>query len=55
MPRLERDRLLLRIDELRQTLEDTRSDDVRETLQQALGICMARLAELDEVLGIDPT
>ena len=40
--RLERDQLLLRIDELKQTLEHTRPDDVRETLQEALSICLAR-------------
>ena len=51
MPRLERDRVLRRIEELQQTLRHTRSDDVRVALEQALDDCRARLRELDELLG----
>ena len=55
MARLERAELLLRIDELQQTLRHTESEDVRRTLLQALADCTTRLAELDELLGIEPT
>jgi hypothetical protein len=55
MARLERAELLLRIDELQQTPRHTESDDVRRTLQQALADCTTRLAEIDELLGVDPT
>jgi len=51
LPRLERDRLLRRIEELQQTLRHTRSDDVRVALEQALDDCRARLRELDQLLG----
>jgi hypothetical protein len=53
MPRMERDRILARIVELELILQAMRSDDVRETLQQALADCMKRLAELNAQLGID--
>ena len=54
MPRLERDELLLRIGEIQATLQHTESEDVRETLTQALADCNTRLAELDALLGIEP-
>ncbi len=53
MPRLERDRVLARIGELESTLRETRSEDVRETLLQALADCMTRLSELNVQLGIE--
>jgi hypothetical protein len=53
MPRLERDRVLARIGELESTLRETRSEDVRETLRQALADCMTRLSELNVQLGIE--
>ncbi len=54
MPRLERAEQLLRIHELQQTLS-TESDDVRHTLQQTFADCTMRLAELDQLLGVDPS
>ncbi len=54
MPQVEREELLLRIDELRETLRHTRSEDVRVTLQDTLALCTQRLAELDEILGETP-
>jgi hypothetical protein len=55
MPRLEREELTLRIVEIQQILEETRSEDLREVLVEALAVCTTRLAELDELLGIEPT
>ncbi len=54
VPQVEREELLLRIDELRETLRHTRSEDVRVTLQDTLALCTQRLAELDEILGETP-
>jgi len=53
MPRLERDRILARIVELELTLPETRSEDVREMLQQALADCMKRVTELSALLGFE--
>jgi hypothetical protein len=33
----------------------TESDDVRHTLQQTFADCTMRLAELDQLLGVDPS
>ena len=55
MPRVERETLLNRISELQLTLGHTRSEDVRAVLEQTLADCIIRLAELDEILGIEPT
>ncbi len=49
MPRDERERVLLRIAELRSMLRKTTSADVRETLRQAIADCEAKLAELDAI------
>jgi hypothetical protein len=49
MPRDERERVLLRIAELRSMLRQTTSADVRETLRQAIADCEAKLAELDAI------
>ena len=46
-----RARLLFRIGELQQTLRQTQSDDVRESIEQALVICWKRLAALDARIG----
>ena len=53
MPRVERETLLDRISELQLTLRHTRSEDLREVLEQTLADCIIRLAELDELLGIE--
>jgi hypothetical protein len=49
MPRDERQRVLLRIAELRSMLRQTTSADVRETLRQAIADCETKLAELDAI------
>jgi hypothetical protein len=55
VPRVEREELMLRIDELREALRHTRSEDVRVTLQATLAECRKRLAELNEILGTETT
>jgi hypothetical protein len=53
MPGLERERVLARIAEIQATLAEVKSDDVKETLLDALHDCMRRLADLNAQLGID--
>jgi len=54
MPHNERERVLARIAEINQMLRETESEDVRQTLLDALGDCETRLAELDALLGPRP-
>jgi hypothetical protein len=47
MPDQERERVLSRIAEIKQALRNARSEDLRETLRQALQDCERRLEELE--------
>jgi hypothetical protein len=47
MAAAERERVIARIAELRATLRNTSSPDVRQTVTKATADCQARLAELD--------
>jgi hypothetical protein len=45
----ERTRLLARIEELRQALRQTHTDDVQRTLHEALRACEEQLSKLEKV------
>jgi len=53
MPRLERDRVLRQVAELQATLGEVKSEDVKETLLEALAERRRLLSELDAQLGIE--
>ena len=52
MPRLERDRVVRQVAELQATLGEVKSEDVKETLLEALAERLRRLSELNAELGI---
>jgi hypothetical protein len=50
MPRNELDKVAARIAEIQRTMRVTHSDDVRQTLREALAACELRRAELEHEL-----
>jgi hypothetical protein len=51
---VERDIVLIRIEELRTTLRVTKSDDMREALELTLADCLLQLTDLEVQLETEP-